>query len=148
MTLDLLSQATFAGPAFTEPFVRYELEHELAARKLLPREAGAEGRELQASWETYRRYLRELVALGGAVRVRNHVLEPLVGRLGYAGFEPAGDVATREGQEPGGTLMLDGDGSRLRMWATDFGEDLDAPARRGRAYRFSHSRIAQRVLQE
>lgn len=48
MTLDLLTQATFAGPAFTEPFVRYELEHELAARKLLPREAGAEGRELQA----------------------------------------------------------------------------------------------------
>ena len=45
MTLDLLTQATFAGPAFTEPFVRYELEHELAARKLLPREAGAEGRE-------------------------------------------------------------------------------------------------------
>ena len=146
MTLDLLTQATFAGPAFTEPFVRYELEHELAARKLLPREAGAEGRELQASWETYRRYLRELVALGGAVRVRNHVLEPLVGRLGYARFEPADDVATREGQEPGGYLMLDGDGSRLRMWATDFGEDLDAPARRGRAYRFSHSRIAQRVL--
>jgi len=114
MTLDLLSQATFAGPAFTEPFVRYELEHELAARKLLPREAGAEGRELQASWETYRRYLRELVALGGAVRVRNHVLEPLVGRLGYARFEPADDVTTREGQEPGGTLMLDGDDAR---WA-------------------------------
>ena len=146
MALDLLTQATFAGPAFTEPFVRYELEHELATRKLLPREAGAEGRELQASWETYRRYLRELVALGGAVRVRNHVLEPLVGRLGYARFEPADDVATREGQEPGGYLMLDGDGSRLRTWATDFGEDLDAPARRGRAYRFSHSRIAQRVL--
>ena len=81
MTLDLLSQATFAGPAFTEPFVRYELEHELAARKLLPRETGAEGRELQASWETYRRYLRELVALGGAVRGRNRVLEPLMGRL-------------------------------------------------------------------
>lgn len=146
MALDLLSQATFAGPAFTEPFVRYELEHELAARKLLPREAGAEGRELQASWETYRRYLRELVALGGAVRVRNHVLEPLVGRLGYARFEPADDVTTREGQEPGGYVMLDGDGTRLRTWAVDFGEDLDAPARRGRAYRFSHSRIAQRVL--
>ena len=32
------------------------------------------------------------------------------------------------------------------MWCVDLDADLDAPARRGLAYRFSHTRIAQRVL--
>ena len=42
--------------------------------------------------------------------------------------------------------MVSDNGVRLRVWATPIEEDLDAPARRGRAYRFSHVRIAQRVL--
>jgi hypothetical protein len=42
--------------------------------------------------------------------------------------------------------MANSNGARLRVWSTAFAEDLDAPARRGRAYRFSHTRIAQRVL--
>ncbi len=110
MTLDLLSQATFAGPAFTGPFVRYELEHELAGRKLLPSETGEEGRELQASWETYRRYLRELVALGGAVRVRNHVLEPLVGL--YAALQAELDAHLEKEEQvtfPAIRRLADGD---------------------------------------
>jgi len=34
----------------------------------------------------------------------------------------------------------------LRVWSAPFAEDLDAPSRRGRAYRFSHTQIARRVL--
>lgn len=146
MPLDLLSHARFTGPALPEPFVRFELERELAQRKLIPKTTGAEGEQLQQSWEVYRRTLRELVAQGGAVRVRNHVLDPLVSRLGYTSLEPAPDVQTREGQESGGYLFVDGQDRRLRAWCTNVAEDLDAPVRRGHAYRFSHARIAQRVL--
>lgn len=144
--MDLLTHLRFTGPALPEPFVRFELERELAQRKLLPKSTGAEGERVQQAWEIYRRTLRELVAQGGALRVRNHVLEPLVSRLGYISLEPAPDVATREGLEAGGYLFVDGDGRRLRAWSTALAEDLDAPARRGHAYRYSHARIAQRVL--
>jgi hypothetical protein len=37
-------------------------------------------------------------------------------------------------------------GAKLRVWATASEEDLDAPAKRGHAYRYSHLRSAQRVL--
>ena len=50
MPLDLLSHARFTGPALPEPFVRFELERELAQRKLLPKTTGAEGEQLQQSW--------------------------------------------------------------------------------------------------
>jgi len=146
MALDVLAQATFTGPALPVPFVRFELEQELARRKLLPKSTGAEGQALEERWQVYRRKLRDLVAQGGAVRVRSHVLEPLVAPLGYERLEDVPEVATREGRESGGYLMLDVAGARLRVWSTALGEDLDAPARRGRAYRFSHTRIAQRVL--
>jgi hypothetical protein len=146
MTLEVLQEATFAGPALPEPFVRYELEAELNRRKLLPKTTGPEGRALEESWHTYRRHLHELVSQGGAVRVCNHVLEPLVPRLGYLRLDDAPEVETREGHESGGLLMANSNGARLRVWSTAFAEDLDAPARRGRAYRFSHTRIAQRVL--
>jgi hypothetical protein len=44
-------------------------------------------------------------------------------------------------------LLLTEDGTaKLRVWCVDLDADLDAPARRGLAYRFSHTRIAQRVL--
>lgn len=147
MALDLLRECTFTGPALPEPFVRFELEKELTRADLLPKASGEEGRALQDAWEAYRRKLRELAFRGGAIRVRNHVLEPLVARLGYARLEPAEDVETREGRESGGHLLITADGgARLRTWCTDLEEDLEAPARRGAAYRYSHLRIAQRVL--
>ncbi len=145
MPLDFLQDSRFAGPALPEPFVRFELEKELNRLGLLPREVGKPGGELQESWGGYRRTLRELIAQGGPLRIRNHVTDPLVKRLGYETLEEEGEVETREGREAGGSVMQS-NGSRLRTWAVAFGEDLDAPARRGRAYRFSHTRIAERVL--
>ncbi len=146
MSFDILASASVSGPAFPEPFVRFELGNELVRLRLLPKNTGEEGRELQVSWEAYRSKIRDLVSQGGAVRVRNHVIEPLVSRLGYEHLEEAGVVETREGREPGGYFLTARDGSRLRAWAVSLGEDLDAPSRRGRAYRFSHARVANRVL--
>lgn len=145
MALELQQHCTFTGPALPEPFVQFELEKELNKAGLLAKMTGQDGQELQAAWEAYRRHLRELAVTGGTVRVRNHVVEPLVERLGYAQLEPAADVETREGRESGGHLMVNGQG-RLRVWCTSLDEDLDAPVRRGAAYRYSHLRIAQRVL--
>ena len=141
-----VENATFFGPAFPEPFVRFELENELARLHLLPKATGEEGRALQQSWEVYRKKLRDLVSQGGAVRVANQVFAPLVPRLGYERIEDSPEIQTREGKESGGQLMAAQDGSRLRIWAASLGEDLDAPSRRGRAYRFSHARIVNRVL--
>lgn len=146
MPLELLDHCTFLGPALPEPFVRFELERELERTKLLPKTTGAAGRELQESWDAYRRALRELVVQGGAVRVANHVLQPLVQRLGYDTIEASDSVSTREGVESGGVLMRAPGGGRLRVWPAGLDEDLDAPSRRGAAYRYSHARIAQRVL--
>lgn len=146
MPLDL-SDCYFHGPALPEPFVKFELEREFTRLKLLPRTTGEPGRELKAAWDSYRRKLRALAASGGALRVRNHVIEPLVERLGYARIEAAPEVQTREDREVGGDLLVSEDGSsQLRVWTTAFDEDLYAPSKRGRAYRFSHQRIAQRVL--
>ncbi len=55
MALDFLQHAHFTGPALPEPFVRYELEKELHRLNLLPKMTGEPGRELQASWDVYRR---------------------------------------------------------------------------------------------
>ena len=142
MALDVLRECQITGPALPEPFVRFELEKELSRAKLLPK-----ADDLKERWDVYRRKLRELAFQGGAVRVRNHVLDPLVERLGYAKLEDAAEVTTREGIEDGGWLMLSDNGQpRLRVWAASFDEDLDAPSKRGAAYRFSHTRIATRVL--
>jgi hypothetical protein len=147
VALDLSRDCTFTGPALPAPFVQADLEKELERHKLLPKTTGPDGQALKEEWESYRRRLRELVVRGGALRVRNCVVEPLITRLGYAKLEAADPVETREGKEPGGALLLTADGSgKLRVWATEFNEDLDAPARRGSAYRYSHLRIAQRVL--
>lgn len=147
MAFDVLQHCTFHGPALPEPFVQFELERELHRLGLLAKTKGAEGDALQESWVSYRRRLRELAASGGSVRVRNQVVEPLVARLGYGRLEEAGEVETREGRERGGHLLVTDDGqSRLRAWCTAFEEDLDAPARRGSAYRYSHARSAERVL--
>jgi hypothetical protein len=145
VALDFLQYAHFSGPALPEPFVRSDLEKELHNRNLLPRMTGESGRELQASWDIYRRKLRELVASGGVVRVRSHVIDLLIDRLGYNRLDEASDVATREGLEQGGHLLV-AEGTHLRVWSAPVAEDLDAPSRRGRAYRFSHTQIARRVL--
>ena len=144
MALDL-RDCTFSGPALPDPFVAFELERELATRRLLPSNQGKTGEVLQQSWDAYRRKLRELATRGGALRVHNHVLEPLAPRLGFTGTEDAAPVTTREGIETGGMLFTV-DGTRLRTWAVDFEADLDAPTRRGHAYRYSPVRMAQRVL--
>ncbi|MGB3976764.1 MAG: hypothetical protein WBM02_12485 [bacterium] len=147
MTWDVLDHAKFTGPAFPSPYVRVDLEQELIKKKLLPKTTGSEGKKLQDSWDAYRRKLRNLVSQGGSVRVCNHVFEPLVERLSFKSIAKADDVGTREGLESGGYLLTSQDGGPgLRVWATDMNDDLDAPARRGRAYRFSPVRIAQRVL--
>jgi hypothetical protein len=142
-----LTDCQFIGPALPEPFVRFELEKELTRLKLLPKTTGKEGKQLKADWEAYRRGLAQLAVRGGPVRVRNHAVEPIVRHLGYDDIVQQPPVETREGRETGGHLLTNGDNSaRLRVWITSLGEDLDAPAKRGRAYRFSHLRIAQRVL--
>ncbi|WP_016953843.1 hypothetical protein [Anabaena sp. PCC 7108] len=147
MALEFLQHCTFTGPALPEPFVRFELEKELTKAKLLPKNTGKEGETLQTTWQTYCRKLRELATRGGAVRVRNHVISPLLKLLEYDHIESAGEVSTREGLESGGEVLVTADGkTKLRVWCTDFEIDLDAPARRGSAYRYSHLRSAQRVL--
>ena len=146
MALDL-SDCQFFGPALPVPFVRFELEKEFTSRKLLPKKLGNEGEKLRRHWDLYRRHLQELAASGGPLRVRNKVIEPLTDLLGYPKLEAADNVQTREDLESGGNLLFTANGGdKLRVWTTSFNEDLDAPAQRGRAYRFSHLRIAQRVL--
>ena len=127
--------------------MRFELEKELTSRKLIAKKTGDEGKHLRGRWDVYRRHLQELAASGGPLRVCNRVIEPLVELLGYTSIEAAENVQTREDREPGGNLLLSADRqSKLRVWTTAFNEDIEAPAKRGRAYRFSHLRIAQRVL--
>ncbi len=147
MALNLSVDCTFTGPALPEPFVKFNLEAELNRLSLLPKATGADARTLDEEWQIFRRKFRELVSHGGGLRVQNHVIEPLVARLGYARIESVEPVQTREGDEDGGALLVTDDGAaKLRVWCVDLDADLDAPARRGLAYRFSHTRIAQRVL--
>ena len=141
-----LRDCTFNGPALPEPFVKFQLERELSKRNLLAKTTGAEGRALEDRWDVFRRKMRQLGEQGGDRRVANHVLEPLVERLGYSALERQAEVITREGAEDGGWLFTTAEGQRLRAWTVSLGTDLDAPNRRGRAYRFSPSRVAQRVL--
>jgi len=143
-----LRDCSFFGPALPEPFVKYQLEKHLKKRELLQKSTGDEGKALRESWDVYRRKLRMLGEQGGERRVANHVLEPLVQRLGYERMErqKTDSVLTREGAEDGGYLMTSAEDGKLRCWSVAVGTDLDAPNRRGRAYRFSPSRIAQRVL--
>lgn len=147
MALELLQHCTFTGPALPEPFVRFELENELSRLELLPKMTGDKGRELSEFWTYYRRKLYDLGVRGGELRVTNHIMVPLAKCLGYEQVRGVGKIETREGWEEAGALMTSADGAaNLRVWCTNYDEDLDAPARRGAAYRFSHQRIAQRVL--
>jgi hypothetical protein len=134
------------GSALPDAFVRFDLEAHLVRLKLWPRVSGPEAKRFGERFEVYRRRLRRLVE-GGPLRVFSHVLEPLAAELGYPASERCTDpVQTYEGLEDAGWRLLAKDGESLRVWAVDFGVDLDAPSRRGDAYRFSPSRIAERVL--
>lgn len=134
------------GSALPDAFVRFDLEAHLVRLKLWPRVSGPEAKRFGERFEVYRRRLRRLVE-GGPLRVFSHVLEPLAAELGYPTSERCTDpVQTYEGLEDAGWRLLGKDGECLRVWAVDFGVDLDAPSRRGDAYRFSPSRIAERVL--
>jgi hypothetical protein len=142
-----LRDCTFAGPALPEPFVKFELERQLAKLSPIPKETGPESRALQDQWDTYRRKLRSLGESGGDLRVLHHVVEPLAPLLGYGAPQREEKVRTREGDEDGGWWMPTPDGKAgLRAWTVALGTDLDAPNRRGRAYRFSPARVAARVL--
>jgi len=143
-----LRDCTFFGSALPQPFVEFELEKQLLKKSPLPKTAGPAGKTLQKQWDGIRQKLRKLGETGGSIRVANHVLEPLLGLLVYAKLEAAPAVNTREGEEDGGRLFVSGDGkSRLRAWSIDANVDFDAPNRRGRAFRFSPSQVASRVLQ-
>lgn len=143
-----LNDCSFSGPALPEPFAKFELEGYLAKSKLLPTVKGEAGRAVRDFWDFYRRKLRNLGDHGGPIRVLNHAVQPLADPLGYR-VEPTreADVTTREGSEDGGWLFKAREGTGvLRAWAVETGIDLDAPSRRGHAYRFSPTRIAHRVL--
>lgn len=148
MSLNLQNDCTFRGPALPVPFVSLNLETELNRRHLLPHATGVDLRILDEFWSTYRAHLRQLVSQGGSIRVKNQVIDPLLSceLLGYTTLQTADEVETREGRENGGAFLIAPDGARLRFWTAALNEDLDAPTRRGEAYRFSHCRIASRVL--
>jgi hypothetical protein len=143
-----LRDLTFAGAALPEPFVKFELEAQLQKFKLLPRLSREESAAQDDAFDHLRRKLRRLGQEAGPHRVADHVLAPLAEQLGYTRFAQEDEpVVTREGQESAGWRMVTADGAHaLRAWAVDLGADLDAPSKRGRAYRFSHARIAERVL--
>ncbi len=94
-----LRDITFVGPAMPEPFVRYTLEPLLAKKQLLGKENQTGAAELHERWEVYHRKLRAMREEGGDHRVKNHVIEPLVERLGYESLLEADKVTTREGAE-------------------------------------------------
>jgi hypothetical protein len=142
-----LRDCTFAGAALPEPFVKFELEPLLQKLDLLPKATGSEGKALGEQWEVLRKKLRSLGDSGGPTRVQNHVLDPLVERLGYGPSRRESEVTTREGLEDGGVVFATADGkAQLRAWALDVGADFDAPSKRGHAYRYSPSQRAERVL--
>ena len=142
MTLEL-SDCVLFGPALPEPFVHFELEAVLGKLGLLSK---AQDRRFEQAWDALRRQLRHLGGSGGPQRVCNHVIVPLAHCLGYGAPSRQDEVSTREGLEDGGWLMQAPCGARLRAWSVGVEVDLDSPHRSGRAYRFSPTRSAQRVL--
>ncbi len=142
MNLDL-HDCRFVGPALPEPYVRFELTAHLAKLGLL---ATAEERVREKDWIALRRHFRLTGASSGPQRVCNHIIVPLVGRLGFDLPLRQDSVPTREGMEDGGWLAKAPCGARLRAWTLAAGTDFDAPSRTGRAYRFNPLRSAQRVL--
>ena len=148
MALDFLhmNECAFYGPALPEPYVRFELEKALTKHKLLPATAGPAGQTLRDEWDTFRRRLRDISPNSGRLAITNRILDPLASLLSCGKPVRADNIVTRESSEDGGILMSNDAGAKLRCWAIDYDADLDAPTRRGHAYRFSPVRIAQRVL--
>jgi hypothetical protein len=138
-----LRDCIFSGPALPDPFVRFELGLQLARRGLLDR---VQGKAFERDWAALRRQIRLVGAMAGPQRISNQILAPLAQRLGFGPPLRQDEVATREGAEDGGWLMQEPCGDRLRAWSFGADTDLDAPHRSGRAYRFSPTRSAQRVL--
>jgi hypothetical protein len=141
VSLDL-HECTTSGPGLPESFLRFELAALLDKRGLLPKS----GKSFEQGWDAVRRQLRALGGTGGPLRVNNHIVAPLAPCLGYGAPQRQEAVATREGLEEGGWLMHAPDGARLRAWSVRIDSDLDSPHRSGRAYRFSPTRSASRVL--
>jgi hypothetical protein len=141
MTLDLRDCA-FSGPALPEPFVHFELAAQLAKLGLLTNANS----KAERNWSDLRRQLKLVGGLAGPQRICNHLLVPLARQLGFAQPTRQEESTTREGLEDGGWLMQSPSGTGLRAWAFSMGANLDAPHRSGRAYRFSPTRSAQRVL--
>jgi hypothetical protein len=137
-----LQECTSSGPGLPEAFLRFELAALLGKRGLLP----MSGKPFEQGWDALRRQVRALGGTGGPLRVSNHIIAPLAPCLGYGTPQHQDQVATREGLEAGGWLMQAPDGGRLRAWSVGTDSDLDAPHRSGRAYRFSPTRSAARVL--
>lgn len=145
-----LRDCHFFGPALPEPFVKFQIVKVLKKLGSWPKRVSKEDKKVhREAWTIYRRKLRKLGNQAGKQRVSNHIFEGLIGLLGYDKLVKSKAVRTREGDEDGGWLMELADGSaKLRCWSTDADTDLDAPARRGKAYRFSPTRVAMRVLME
>jgi len=141
MNLDL-RDCTAVGPAFPEPFLRFELPDLLQKHGLLPKS----GRVFEQAWQTVRRQVRSLGGSGGPLRVNNHVIASLAPPLGYAALQRQEPIATREGAEDAGWLLQASNRACLRAFSVASDTDLDAPHRGGRAYRFSPTRAAARVL--
>jgi hypothetical protein len=99
MTFQFGSELTFTGSALPESFIQHELEHALG--KALPSAKGAE-----AGWKALHKSPREPLTNAGSIRVRNVVINPLMQALGYTEMISAEDVRIREGDEPGGVLLL------------------------------------------
>ena len=133
-----LRDCIVTGPALPEPFLRFELEPTLTRLGLLTPPN-------HALWLALRRGVHTLGRISGSQGVNNHVIVPLSRILGYSEPVRQEPVTTREGPEDGGWL-LPGTGVALRTWSIATETDLDAPRRAGRAYRFSPTRAAQRVL--
>src|SRR5437763_14595476 len=97
MTLQIIDDVTFTGPALPEGYVRYELE--AALKGLLVR-----GQTSNERWADYRKqYLSEPLSLSGSIRVLNVLVRPLAGYLGYDGPERDEErVMTREEREDAG----------------------------------------------
>ncbi len=130
--------ASVTGSALPEPFLRFELEPALNRLGLM--------RPIDpARWVAMRRGIRGLGRIGGPQRVLRHVVAPLATLLGYDQPARQTPVRTREGLEDGG-WHLPSPGTSLPVWAVGTDTDLDSPNRTGRAYRFSPTRAAQRVL--
>ena len=139
MALNLGDDVIFEGPALPEAFVRHELEKQLGTA--LPKEKAA-----GPLWEKYRRSLRQpLTGQSGRWRVKNVVLDPLAGLLGYEVVPAARRSSPAKGRR--GRAWCSATGAvAIRAFPVDYQGDLDAPAERGQTYRFTPQRVAQRIL--